>query len=123
MSITWGETYDKGFVGFGLDYRKTHATYGSRPWMAECRKNYEIDSEGNYRTNDLYYVVTYGMKQTDCVPTALAGRTFVSSLRQEVFITRQDLVTVDGVTSQSLYLPTEGLELTLTEMVCRCVLL
>ena len=80
VSITWGETYDKGFVGFGLDYtEQTHATYGSRPWMAECRKNYEIDSEGNYRTNDLYYAVTYGMKQTDCVPTALAGRTFVSS--------------------------------------------
>ena len=59
--------------------KETHATYGSRPWMAECRKNYEIDSEGNYRTNDLYYAVTYGMKQTDCVPTALAGRTFVSS--------------------------------------------
>ena len=80
VSITWGETYDKGFVGFGLDYTKdTHATYGSRPWMAECRKNYEIDSEGNYRSNDLYYAVTYGMKQTDCVPTALAGRTYVSS--------------------------------------------
>ena len=80
VSITWGETYDKGFVGFGLDYTKdTHATYGSRPWMSECRKNYEIDSEGNYRTNDLYYAVTYGMKQTDCVPTSLAGRTYVSS--------------------------------------------
>jgi iron complex outermembrane receptor protein len=47
--------------------------------MSECRKNYEIDSEGNYRSNDLYYAITYGMKQTDCVPTALAGRTFVSS--------------------------------------------
>ncbi|GIR40517.1 MAG: hypothetical protein CM15mP51_12970 [Porticoccaceae bacterium] len=75
VSITWGETYDKGFVGFGLDYaEQTHATYGSRPWMAECRKNYEIDSEGNYRTNDLYYAVTYGMKQTDCVPTALGWK-------------------------------------------------
>ena len=78
LAITWGETYDKGFVGFGLDYSKdTHATYGSRPWMADCRKNYEIDSEGNYLSSDLYYTTTYGMKQTDCVPTALAGRTFV----------------------------------------------
>jgi iron complex outermembrane receptor protein len=81
VSITWGETYDKGFVGFGLDYaEQTHATYGSRPWMAECRKNYEIDSEGHYRTTDLYYAVTYGMKQTDCVPTALAGRTYIGAI-------------------------------------------
>ena len=80
LSITWGETYDKGFVGFGLDYSKDkRATYGSRPWMADCRKNYEIDSEGNYLSSDLYYTTTYGMKQTDCVPTSLAGRTFVSA--------------------------------------------
>ena len=38
-------------------------------------------------------------------------------LRQEVFTTHQDSVTVDGVTSQSQYLLMEVLELTLTETV------
>ena len=48
--------------------------------MSECRKNYEIDSEGNYRSQDLYYGETYGMEISDCVPSGLARRVFVPGM-------------------------------------------
>jgi iron complex outermembrane receptor protein len=39
LAITWGKNWDRGFVGGGLDYTNNEsATYGSRPWMSECRK-------------------------------------------------------------------------------------
>jgi iron complex outermembrane receptor protein len=39
LSITWGETYDKGFVGFGLDYsRDKRATFGILPSKVYCHK-------------------------------------------------------------------------------------
>jgi iron complex outermembrane receptor protein len=81
LAITWGKNWDRGFVGGGLDYTNNEsATYGSRPWMSECRKNYEIDSEGNYRSQDLYYGETYGMEISDCVPSGLARRVFVPGM-------------------------------------------
>ena len=81
LSLTWGKNWDRGLVGFGLDYNNTNkATYGSRPWMSECRKNYEIDTAGNYRSQDLYYGETYGMKTSDCVPSGLARRVFIPGM-------------------------------------------
>jgi iron complex outermembrane receptor protein len=81
LSLTWGKNWDRGFVGAGFDYKNEEsATYGSRPWMSECRKNYEIDSEGNYRSEDLYYGETYGMEISECVPSGLARRVFVPGM-------------------------------------------
>jgi iron complex outermembrane receptor protein len=81
LALTWGNTWDRGFIGTGFDYfKRDSATYGSRPWMSECRKNYEIDSEGNYRSQDLYYGETYGMEISDCVPSGLARRVFVPGM-------------------------------------------
>jgi iron complex outermembrane receptor protein len=81
LALTWGKSWDRGFVGGGFDYNNQEsATYGSRPWMSECRKNYEIDSEGNYRSQDLYYGETYGMEISDCVPSGLARRVFVPGM-------------------------------------------
>jgi iron complex outermembrane receptor protein len=81
LALTWGKTWDRGFIGTGFDYNNQEsATYGSRPWMSECRKNYEIDSEGNYRSQDLYYGETYGMEISDCVPSGLARRVFVPGM-------------------------------------------
>lgn len=78
LNLTWGKNWDRGFIGAGLDYNKSKsATYGSRPWMAECEKNYEVDTDGNFRSADLYYSETYGMRQSDCVPSSLARRVFV----------------------------------------------
>jgi iron complex outermembrane receptor protein len=81
LALTWGKSWDRGFVGGGFDYNNQEsATYGSRPWMSECRKNYEIDSEGNYRSEDLYYGETYGMEISECVPSGLARRVFVPGM-------------------------------------------
>jgi iron complex outermembrane receptor protein len=81
LALTWGKTWDRGFIGTGFDYNNQEsATYGSRPWMSECQKNYEIDSEGNYRSQDLYYGETYGMEISECVPSGLARRVFVPGM-------------------------------------------
>jgi iron complex outermembrane receptor protein len=81
LNVTWGKNWDRGLIGAGLDYNKdSHATYGSRPWMSECNKNYEIDTDGNYRSTDLYYAATYGMKPSDCVASGLARRVFVPGM-------------------------------------------
>jgi iron complex outermembrane receptor protein len=78
LALTWGKSWDNGFIGTGFDYNNLEsATYGSRPWMSECAKNYEIDSEGNYRSSDLYYGELYNMEISECVPSGLARRVFV----------------------------------------------
>jgi iron complex outermembrane receptor protein len=78
LALTWGKSWDRGFIGTGIDYNNQEsATYGSRPWMSECQKNYEIDSDGNYRSQDLYYGELYNMEVSECVPSGLARRVFV----------------------------------------------
>jgi iron complex outermembrane receptor protein len=81
LSLTWGKNWDRGLIGMGLDYNNSEkATYASRPWTADCQKNYEINTNGDYVSTNSFDSVRYGMKQTDCVRTGLAGRVFVPGM-------------------------------------------
>jgi iron complex outermembrane receptor protein len=56
FSATWGANYDRGFIGFGMEYKETEATrLRDRRWTDECNKHVEVDENGQIRNVDLYY--------------------------------------------------------------------
>tara|TARA_B100001093_G_scaffold410557_1_gene399843 strand:+ start:215 stop:3547 length:3333 start_codon:yes stop_codon:yes gene_type:complete len=74
LVLTWGKVWDRGFIGMGLDHSKSnHATYGSRPSMSECEMNYEVTTDGEFRSEDVYYNSVYGMNKSDCVLGSMTG--------------------------------------------------
>ena len=74
LTLTWGKAFDKGNIGFGVDYnREYHATYASRPWTSGCETNYEVGTDGVYRTEDLFWEYARGAKGTDCKYGAMTG--------------------------------------------------
>jgi iron complex outermembrane receptor protein len=80
LTLTWGKVWDRGFIGMGLDYNKEHhATYASRPWTAGCETNYEVGSDGSFRTEDLFWENARGAKPTDCKYGAMTGYASVSA--------------------------------------------
>ena len=80
LTLTWGKVWDRGFIGMGLDYNKeSHATYASRPWTAGCETNYEVGSDGSFRTEDLFWENARGAKPTDCKYGAMTGYASVSA--------------------------------------------
>jgi len=82
IALTWGQNFDRGFVGVGLDYSNQEpVTLDDRPWTAGCEKHVEITTDGEIRHQDLWYQENLGQR-TDprgCLPTSgLVGRTIVS---------------------------------------------
>jgi iron complex outermembrane receptor protein len=78
LALTWGKAWDKGFIGMGFDYNKEeHATYASRPWTNGCETNYEVGSDGSFRTEDLFWENARGAKPTDCKYGAMTGYTSI----------------------------------------------
>lgn len=78
FGIRWGRNWDRGFIGFGAQYRETEAVaLADRPWTAGCEKHYEVDQAGRIRNHDLFYPAAYDMEWDDCTVGALVGRTVV----------------------------------------------
>ena len=74
LNLTWGKVWDNGYIGMGLDYNKLdHATYSSRPWTDGCEKNYEVTSDGSFRTEDLFWENARGAKNSDCKYSSMTG--------------------------------------------------
>ncbi len=74
LSVKWGYNGDRGFIGFGAEYREIERLkLEDRRWSNECRKHAEVTTEGEIRTTDLWYANNFGMITGDCVITGLAG--------------------------------------------------
>jgi len=78
LSVVWGKNFDRGFIGFGVEYQKNErVTRADRPWTAGCDKHYEIDESGQFRTEERFYNNVYGMDWDECRLGLLAGRVIV----------------------------------------------
>ena len=77
-NAVWGRNFDRGFVGVGAQYSDLEAvTLADRPWTAGCAKHWEVDTNGQIRTKDIWYEVNYGMEMDECQVGLLAGRVFI----------------------------------------------
>ncbi len=54
LSAAWGFNTDRAVFGIGAEWRRTDAIlFDDRDFISGCNKHYEIDQNGNIRTNDL----------------------------------------------------------------------
>jgi iron complex outermembrane receptor protein len=77
-SIVWGQNTDRGFIGFGAEFDKSdEVRVGDRDMFGECDKNWEVDENGDFRTEDQFYQNVYNMEWDDCRLGLLAARVSV----------------------------------------------
>ena len=67
FSVTWGKNFSRGFIGAAASFRRDPLIrFEDAPFTRECEKHYEIDQNGNIRTDDVYYINTFGVDATPC---------------------------------------------------------
>ena len=80
-NLAWGQTFDRGVIGVGLEYVKQDAVrLMDRRWTAGCDRHREIDENGEIRTMEQFYNNPnggYGMAWDDCRLGTLAARVSV----------------------------------------------
>ena len=77
IAASWGKNFDRGFIGFGAEYRDVEpVSFDDRSWTSGCEKHYEIDDTGSYRQLGLSDNYDYNMRPSECVRTGLVGRFF-----------------------------------------------
>jgi len=75
LSVVWGKNWDRGFVGVGAEYTDSErVTLEQRPWTAGCDKHYEIDENGQFRTQELWFSDILGSAWDECRLGRTAGR-------------------------------------------------
>lgn len=84
IAASYGKNFDRGFLGFGAEYDFRDAVkLGDRDFLAGCDTHYEIDENGNIRTQDQQdqyrFDVWYGGgfqagDQGECKADGIAGR-------------------------------------------------
>ncbi|MEM7432450.1 MAG: TonB-dependent receptor [Pseudomonadota bacterium] len=78
LSAVYGMNFDRGFFGVGVEYvDNERVALRDRPWTAGCNKHYEIDENGNFRTEERFYNNVYGMTWDECRLGSLASRVSV----------------------------------------------
>lgn len=81
LTGTWGKSYDRGFIGVGVEYfDAAEVKLSQRPWTNQCDRHAEITDTGEVRTLDLFYPETFGQRvdPRGCKPTQrLVGRVSV----------------------------------------------
>jgi iron complex outermembrane receptor protein len=88
LVLTWGQNYDRGFIGAGLEYSETKIVRrADRDWTDQCATPYEITTDGEIRTNDLFYSNVLGQKTTPCIPDRLVGRVIVPTFAGSIYYT------------------------------------
>lgn len=67
VSITWGRNFGRGFIGAAASVRRDPLIrFSDAPFTRECEKHYEIDQNDMIRTDDVYYIETFGVDATPC---------------------------------------------------------
>ncbi|MEJ2400979.1 MAG: TonB-dependent receptor [Xanthomonadales bacterium] len=87
-TAAWGMNFDRGMFGIGLEYSDyTEIRLRDRPWTAGCGENYEITTNGEIRSENLWYKERYGMDFGNCQGGATAGRTLVPGALGYIYYT------------------------------------
>ena len=75
LSAAWGKNFDRGFIGIGAEYRVTDpVTLDDREWTKGCDRHYEIDENGEIRTNGLFEFYLENQRPSPCKTSGLAAR-------------------------------------------------
>ncbi|MEE4216554.1 MAG: TonB-dependent receptor [Xanthomonadales bacterium] len=75
VAALYGKNYDRGFFGIGIEYQdNTEVTWGDRDWTGGCDQHHEITTNGEFRSQDLYYSELYDMRWDECRLGTTAGR-------------------------------------------------
>lgn len=78
ISAAWGKNMDRGFIGIGIEYEDNEeVTLSQREWTGPCSTDYEIDTNGQIRTQNQFYNNVYGMRDDGCYTDDLNGRVSV----------------------------------------------
>ena len=75
LSLVWGRNFDRGFVGIAAELTDTERVrIKDRPWTDGCDKHYEIDENGQFRTQEQFYNTVLDMEWDECRIGILASR-------------------------------------------------
>ncbi len=75
LSVLWGKNFDRGFVGFGAEYKTSErVALKDRPWTAGCDKHNEIDENGQFRSQERWFSDVLGSAWDECRLGRTAGR-------------------------------------------------
>ena len=88
IAASWGKNFDRGFIGFGAEYRDVeHITMDDREWTSGCETPWEIDDVGNYREIDQFYAYNLNMAPNRCEASGLVGRFITGTGAGSVYYT------------------------------------
>ena len=82
LTMTWGRNFDRGFIGVGVEHADNkRIALRDRPWTDKCEVEYEIDQNGQIRTEDIWYSTRLGMDLYGCALSGIGGRLVIPDLR------------------------------------------
>ena len=74
MSITWGHNFSRGLLGAAYSARRDPLIrYSDSPFTQTCGTHYEIDENGEIRTDDVYYITNFGVDASGCRPGGITN--------------------------------------------------
>lgn len=77
INASWGKNWDRGMFGIGLEYNDSdEVQVQDRPWTGQCDKNHEITTNGEIRSQEVFYSSEYGMPWDECRLGLLAARVY-----------------------------------------------
>ena len=78
VSLAWGKNTDRGFFGIGIEYEDNEeVVLNDRSWTGGCDTSYEIDQNGQIRTQNEFDRTVYGMRDNGCDIFPLSSRVAV----------------------------------------------
>lgn len=75
IAVTWGQNYDRGFIGFGAQINESEEIkFADRKWSGQCSEHREEDRNGNVTSIDLDLRRNFLMDLGSCTFPLLVGR-------------------------------------------------
>ncbi|MFK8011192.1 MAG: TonB-dependent receptor [Marinicellaceae bacterium] len=75
VAVTWGQNYDRGFIGFGAQINESEEIkFADRDWTGRCAEHREEDMNGNITSQDLFTLRNNLMDLESCTFPLLVGR-------------------------------------------------
>ena len=88
VNAVYGLNFDRGMFGIGVEYNDSdEIRLQDRPWVGTCDKNWEIDENGEIRTQDVFYQTVYGMDVGECRGAALLAARVAVPVAGSVYFT------------------------------------
>ena len=103
VSGSYGKTFDRGFIGFGAEYRQTEGVEARKVnfFGPACPAHYDRDSNGQIRTIDAKAALLPGTSRSSCITTFNAYTGFFQTGQGNVYFNTPGRTNI-GVPNYSL---------------------